>query len=452
MKITTKINLLTTTWLLIILLIVNTVVYFSFIEMTVNMEKETLSQRSDTILKKVERNDTRTYERSFLDSYLTEHSFIRIVNSDSKLIEQVTNDKKLSIIESKYTTKKETELRKIHEKNGEEQILIIRIPVKSVDSKTATLEIGERLTGLEMRKDVLKSILLVCSGLAIILSLLGGRWLSGLIIKPISKMIGTMEGIEQSGVMKPILFPNATNDELEKLAFTFNRMIARLEENSQRQKQFVSDASHELKTPLTVIKSYSNLLIRRGFQDRKMILEASQAIYSEATRIQKMTEYLLDLAVSEKETVLEMESVDLVLVLSSILNQMQHVFKREMVFHCREAAVMIGADELKLEQLIIIILDNAMKYSSEKIEIFLEKNEKSAFIRIKDYGIGIPKNEIGHIFERFYRVDKARNRETGSSGLGLSIAKNIIKLHKGKIEIKSTEGEGTEVEIILPIL
>jgi signal transduction histidine kinase len=108
-------------------------------------------------------------------------------------------------------------------------------------------------------------------------------------------------------------------------------------------------------------------------------------------------------------------------------------------------------DELKIKQVIIILLDNAIKYSSDKIEIFLEKNEEYAVIRVSDYGIGIPKEEIKHIFERFYRVDKARSRETGGTGLGLAIAKNIMKQHKGEIKIRSEEGKGTDVDLLLPI-
>lgn len=179
--------------------------------------------------------------------------------------------------------------------------------------------------------------------------------------------------------------------------------------------------------------------------------EAIHAIHSEANRIQKMTETFLDLANLEKENILEINKVELVSLCETILKQLKDVYKREITLSFEEKPITIYADELKIKQVIIILLDNAIKYSHDKIEVFLERNHENAIIHIKDYGIGIPENEIANIFERFYRVDKARSRETGGSGLGLHIAKSIIKLHKGDIKIKSKEGSGTDVEVLLPI-
>lgn len=313
-----------------------------------------------------------------------------------------------------------------------------------------SLEIGEELLGLESRKDILLWILSLCTVLAVILSLLGGRWLSGIIMRPISNMIKTMEDIEQSGVLKKINIQIETKDELETMAKTFNRMIDRLQANMEKQSQFVSDASHELKTPLTIIKSYANLLRRHGLKNKEMANEAIEAIHSEATRIQKMTEHFLDLASLEKDAALEISEVNLISLCQDIQKQMKEAYKREIILHYRDP-IILKADELKLKQVIIILLDNAIKYSSSIIEMFLERNEHQIIIRVKDYGIGIPQEEIENIFERFYRVDKARSRETGGSGLGLHIAKRIIKLHKGDITISSKEGVGTEVSIYLPI-
>ncbi|MEH7548571.1 sensor histidine kinase [Neobacillus vireti] len=313
------------------------------------------------------------------------------------------------------------------------------------------MEIGERLTGLETRKELLRGILGFCTIIATILSLLGGRWLASMIMRPISNMIKTMEEIEKSGVPKKIIIQNETRDELQIMASTFNRMIDRLQENLAKQSQFVSDASHELKTPLTIIKSYANILRRQGLENKDMAEEAIHAIHSEATRIQKMTETFLDLTNLEKENVLERNKVDLVSLSESILKQLKDVYKREIILHFEENPITIFADELKIKQVIIILIDNAIKYSNDKIEVFLKRNQQHAKILIKDYGIGIPEKEIVNIFERFYRVDKARSRETGGHGLGLHIAKSIIKLHKGDIKIKSKEGLGTTVELFLPI-
>lgn len=452
MKITTKINLITTAWMLCILMIINVVVFILFMKTTVNMEEEMLFQKANDIVKDIRTNENSGSVEDELKDYLTNHSYIRIMHTKNKAIHEVTNDIKLTKkIKGKYTKVKESQRRLIREEDGEEQILIVRVPIKEENKINSSLEIGERLLGLEMRKDILLGILSVCTLLAVLLSLLGGRWLSNIIMRPISNVIKTMEDIEQSGVPKKIPIQNKTRDELQTLARTFNRMIERLQENMEKQNQFVSDASHELKTPLTIIKSYANLLRRHGVQKTEIVDEAIQAIHSEATRIQKMTETFLDLATLENENIVEMTEVDLVSLSQNILKQLKDVYRREIILDFKESPIIIKADELKIKQVIIILLDNAIKYSHDKIEISLDKNNHQATIRIKDYGIGIPQEEIENIFERFYRVDKARSRVSGGTGLGLNIAKSIVKLHKGEINIKSKEGSGTEVVLTLPI-
>jgi signal transduction histidine kinase len=352
-------------------------------------------------------------------------------------------------VNAKFTKKTETKRLTILQKNKEQQIIVYRVPFKGKGQKVETLEIAERISGLEMAKDILLSILTFCTILGAVLSLIGGRWLSNIIMRPISNMINTMEDIEKSGIPKRIVIQQNTKDELQKLAVTFNRMIGRLDANLEKQKQFISDASHELKTPLTVIKSYADLLRRRGIRNEEVTLEAIESIHSEATRIQKMTERFLDLANTEMENVLEMKSIHLISLCQNILKKLRGAYKREISLHYNEEITVI-ADELKLKQVIIILLDNAIKYSSDHIDVYLEDHDQYTSIRVKDYGIGIHEKELENIFERFYRVDKARSRATGGTGLGLSIAKNIMKQHNGEIKVKSKDGIGTEMELLLP--
>jgi two-component system, OmpR family, sensor histidine kinase ArlS len=451
MKITTKINLLTTAWMLCILILINFAVFFLFMKTTVNMEQDMLFQKAEDIINNLNDNPSPN-EIKELKDILSEHSYIRIMEPNNKKIYEVTNDKLLSKkMKGKYAIKNEAQTHLISAEHGEERVLVVRVPINNGSQFKRSLEIGERLQGLEARIEILRAILIFCTILAAVLSLLGGRWLANMIMRPISNMITTMEEIEKSGIPKTITIKNKTKDELQTMAQTFNRMIDRLQENLTKQSQFVSDASHELKTPLTVIKSYANLLRRHGLENKVMADEAIQAIHSEATRIQKMTETFLELATLEKETVLEINEVNLVSLCKGILKQLKAVYRRDITLNFSEFPITIKADELKIKQVIIILLDNAIKYSNERIEVFLEKNEKQAIIRVKDYGIGIPQDEIENTFERFYRVDKARSRETGGSGLGLHIAKSIMKLHKGEIKITSKEGTGTEVELFFPI-
>ncbi|WP_331280787.1 HAMP domain-containing protein [Bacillus sp. UNC41MFS5] len=245
MKITTKINLLTTVWMLCILMIINFAVFFLFMKTTVNMEEKVLLQKAEDILTEIGSNPSSSNVEARLKENLNDHSFIRMIQPKNKVVHEVTNDQLLSKkMKGKYTTKKQSQTRLISAENGEEEVLIIRLPIKH--GNNVSLEIGERLSGLETRKEILRGILGFCTLLAAILSILGGRWLANMIMKPISNMINTMEEIEKSGVPKKIIIQNETKDELYTMANTFNRMIIRIQENLAKQAQFVSDASHEL--------------------------------------------------------------------------------------------------------------------------------------------------------------------------------------------------------------
>ncbi|WP_102691005.1 sensor histidine kinase [Rummeliibacillus pycnus] len=451
MKINTKINLITTIWIICVLVIVNIVVFYSFMTVTVNVEKKVVLQNASAILEDINHGDTDAVIEKKLSKYLTHGSFIRILDDHSKIIHQVTNNKELANkIKARFSRKTISDRYLVHLAQREEQILVVRIPIESNGKVIETLEIGERLVGLELGKDVLLSILIFCTIMGALISLIGGKWLSNIIIRPVSNMIDTMEEIEQSGITKRMVIDQQPKDELQKMAVTFNRMMDRLDINIEKQQQFISDASHELKTPITVIKSYADFLRRRGIQNKEVALDAVEVIHSEATRIQQMTERFLDLANTDLENELEKKSIDLVALCKEIVKQLHSTYKRDLLLHYKEKTITVIADELKLKQVIIILLDNAIKYSSDQIDIYLENQKNGTIIRVKDYGIGIPKEEINNVFERFYRVDKARNRETGGTGLGLSIAKNIMKQHNGEIKVNSTEGVGTEVELFLP--
>ncbi|MFF2444786.1 ATP-binding protein [Priestia megaterium] len=448
MKITTKVNLFITVSLLVSLLIVNAIVFFLFMKTTVNMEAHLVSKKANEMLKKYPISESLTLDKNLLNSYMSTHSFIRIVGPDSKVIDQVSNDKTLAKkISPTFSSEKDFELRPFHE----HQNLVVHVPIYQNQKVVGTLEISERLSGLESRKDIILSIMGTVTAISVLISFLAGRWLSAIIMKPIVSMISTMEDIEQSGTLKRIRMETETKDEVYKMAATFNRMIGKLEENSNKQRQFISDASHELKTPLTIISSFITILRRHGTQDEKIAKEATEAIYVETNRMKNLTKTLLNLAESEDFEHIEMQPVDLVSLCTTLVNQFRQVYDRPIILHKNSHSILIKGDELKLKQVIIIFLDNAIKYSTDVIEIFLESDQHKGIIRIKDYGIGIPEEEQPHVFERFYRVDKARKRDSGGSGLGLAIAKNIVSLHKGEINIQSKEHVGTEIKVIFSL-
>jgi signal transduction histidine kinase len=220
----------------------------------------------------------------------------------------------------------------------------------------------------------------------------------------------------------------------------------------------VSDASHELKTPLTVIEGYANMLRRWGLKDEENGRVAVEAIYSEAVRMKQMTEHFLHLASTENMPELTMEPIELVSFSEHTVDMLRKLYHREIKVISTNQTLLLKANAGTLNQLLHILLDNALKYSKDAIELFLSEKEHSVThqagieIRVKDLGIGIPKDELHRVFERFYRVDPSRHRKTGGTGLGLSIARNIVRLHGGTIDIESKEHIGTEVTVFIPFL
>lgn len=203
MKITTKINLITTAWILCVLVAVNAVVFISFMKITVNMEEDILLHKAQNIIAEIQKDDSPQEIEKKLTTYLTNHSFIRIIQPDSQISSEVSSDHYLlTKFKGEFSSEQESQRSTIRQAHKEEQILIVRVPILSKGKVVETLEIGDRLLGLELGKDVLLSILTFCTLLGAGLSLLGGRWLSNVIMRPISNMINTMEDIEQSGIPK----------------------------------------------------------------------------------------------------------------------------------------------------------------------------------------------------------------------------------------------------------
>jgi len=222
-------------------------------------------------------------------------------------------------------------------------------------------------------------------------------------------------------------------------------------------KEFVANVSHELKTPLTSIKSYTETLLEGALDDRELSEHFLEVVNSEADRMARLVRDLLQLSsLDYNQTKWNKRESDLVKIIENSILKMSMTAKnrnQSLSFITKEDKLNVYLDIDRIEQVILNILSNALKYTPDdgEIKVFLDKKEQEAVIRIVDNGIGIPKEDIPRLFERFYRVDKARSRELGGTGLGLSIAQQIIEVHQGKIKINSSEGEGTEAVIILPL-
>jgi len=226
-------------------------------------------------------------------------------------------------------------------------------------------------------------------------------------------------------------------------------------ENMRR--EFVANVSHELKTPITSIKSYTETLLSGALEDKNISERFLKVIHDESNRMARLVRDLLQLSNFDyRQTELSKERKDLAkLIKQSVMKlEMAAKNKNQRLEFVTEEEEMFGYfDHDRIEQVLLNIISNAIKYTEEdgEVKVHLEKEDGNAVLSVKDTGIGIPKEDLPRIFERFYRVDKTRSRELGGTGLGLSIAKEIIEAHSGTIEIFSEIGEGTDVIIKLPL-
>ena len=198
-----------------------------------------------------------------------------------------------------------------------------------------------------------------------------------------------------------------------------------------------------------MIESYAKLLLRRGLKNEAVAMESLQAIANESTRMHEMVLQLLELAKNKEQLAIKWSKIELMPLLENAVSQMQQAFHRSLIVE-GPIPSHVYSDEKLLKQLLFIFLDNARKYSDGDIKIHTRENNQHVFITVQDFGEGIPKEHIPHLFERFYRVGEDRNRKTGGTGLGLAIAKELADQLFITIEVKSIVGKGSSFTLCIP--
>lgn len=244
----------------------------------------------------------------------------------------------------------------------------------------------------------------------------------------------------------------ATQDELRSVASAINGLLDRINQFYRLQARFVSDASHELRTPIAAIQGYANLLDRWGKHDPEALQESIDAIKEEAANMKDLVEQLLFLARGDNQTLrLELEHFDLGSLAETICREAEMI-DGEHQFEVEAEEIWISADQGLIKQAVRVLVDNAIKYTpvGGQISLRVFQNEREVRFAVQDSGIGIPAQDIPHIFERFYRADDSRARATGGTGLGLSIAKWIAERHGGHLEVLSREDIGSRISLVLP--
>lgn len=243
------------------------------------------------------------------------------------------------------------------------------------------------------------------------------------------------------------------NDELTVLGNEFNDLVARLQISEQKRRNFVSDASHELKTPLASIKLLSDSILQNDM-DPDTVKEFVGDIGNEADRLNRMTQKLLSLTRIESQEDSDCEIVYIAPTVERVVRMLTGIAKENRITIetnvIQDCPILIIEDDLY--QIIFNLVENGIKYNvpDGKLFVTLDRQEDNAVVTVMDTGVGIPEDSVGHVFERFYRVDKARSRKSGGSGLGLSIVRNMVERNGGSISVESTVGEGSVFTLSFP--
>ncbi|MBM3128733.1 MAG: HAMP domain-containing protein [Chloroflexi bacterium] len=272
-------------------------------------------------------------------------------------------------------------------------------------------------------------------------------------LAPIDRITQTAHTIARANDLTRRIEAKATRDEVGRLAATFNAMLGRIEELFRAQQRFVADVSHELRSPLTAIRGNLDLLRRGALDDPEARQETLAAIEAESARMQRLVQDLLLLAQADAGVPIEKRVVELDTLLLDVFRQARLNAGNVKVSLGSEDQVQVIGDADRLKQLFLNLMDNAIKYTPSGGAVTLSFARENDWVRVAvaDTGVGIPAQDLPKIFDRFYRVDKARSREKGGTGLGLAICKWIVDAHNGRIEAQSEVGKGSVFTVWLPV-
>ncbi|MCQ4088227.1 cell wall metabolism sensor histidine kinase WalK [Saccharibacillus sp. JS10] len=449
MRLKSKIYSYTSVLFAVLLAVVGVSVYLLFERMSIQDETKRIQSEAFLIAERVAGSAAQIAPDDLLRAYVPADGMLRIVRPDGSSSSAVTNGEGDAFIADAYVYHFSLTNERLHVKD--EGYIRVSVPVIWSDGEVRSVQISRSIADTEDRLAVLRTVLVLVCLLALLPAIVASRVLANRIVKPISALTGTMSEIRQSGKFRHIESGQKPGDELAEMENTFNEMITLLESNFARQERFVSDASHELKTPLTIIESYANLLRRRGKERPEVFDEAVDAILSESIRMRELTENLLQSARRPEADSLDLSEVNLTKTVNESVTAFSGAYGREVDVHA-PASVIVTTDSAKVRQMLFILLDNARKYSEDQIEVkVLSGNGIQAIVKVIDYGVGIPAEELPKVFDRFYRVDSSRTRQTGGSGLGLSLARDLAEVLDVGIKMDSTLGEGTVVTLTFPI-
>jgi signal transduction histidine kinase len=334
------------------------------------------------------------------------------------------------------------------------RIRLYAFPVAGPEGAGGFVQTWTSLASLDKSMRTFRLLMAGLGGGGVLAVWIGSLLLAGGALRPIATMTRTARAIAVSRGFSRRLPEPKGRDELQQLARTFNEMLASLEEAYRTQQRFVADASHELRAPLTAIQGNIELLARIQEMPPEERAEAVSHLEREVGRLSRMVGELLTLARADAGQAIERRPVELDAVLLEAVAEMGSAPGRPRIEIEAVEPLLVEGDSDRLKQLILILLDNALKYTpgAGEIRAALRREDHDGLLHVADNGVGIPPDDLPRIFERFYRADPARSRDPGGTGLGLAIAKWIVDQHEGDITVDSAVGSGTSVSVRFSLL
>lgn len=315
----------------------------------------------------------------------------------------------------------------------------------------AVIEVSETLRPTDRSIQRSRIALLIAALFAVPAGLLAGWWMARQALVPVNKLIAAVSTLAASGKYGERVPEPETNDEIGRLARTFNDILGRLTVVLDRQQALVADTSHELRNPLMVVRGNLDLLVHDIPPDQRQ--EAATEAREEVDRMARLVDDLLFLADADTEGSIDRRNVELDEVMAEVFADAHALSPGHNIHLNANDPVLVLGDEERLRQLIWNLVENAIRYTPAggTINLALRRRAGVAEVLVSDTGIGIPEEHLPHIFNRFYRVDRGRSRAVGGTGLGLSIVRQVAETHGGHVRIRSIPEIGTTFTVYLPI-
>ncbi len=334
----------------------------------------------------------------------------------------------------------------------EENFLVYDQAVYEENRIVAWVRAVRSLNPVKETLDILKMMILFAVPAGIVIAVVGALFLAKKSLAPIDHITRTAEAIGRGDLTQRLNLPEV-KDEVGRLVKVFDDMLEKLESSFKRERQFTSDASHELRTPIAVISAQSEEALA-GNRTVSEYREALQIILKESRKMGVMVAQLLNLTRGDENKYrMEIEDIDIGIIAEEVVDEMRSIAEKNgvrLVFQ-GDRSIKMRVDQTLITRLFINLIDNGIKYNSEHglVTVGLHREGECAKITVEDSGAGIPLEHLDHIFDRFYRIDDARSGD--GTGLGLSIVKWIVDAHKGCVEVQSTPGKGSIFTVLLPI-